>query len=278
MFAHPLFDKVVHALGVGFDIFGREIVPSRIEAQGYGIVGFARGDSGNDFGFGHAGDTAEASNRGRLNAEEIDENGIVAAEVLVGQIKKGRIAFAQVFDDGAQAFCAADQENIVVAVAAFQDLFVQGFVFLVRIHAGQRHILIECVNRHFKCGKVRIEDDDFFAGGEGFVKMVFVLIAYQRAQLIRRCVPVEAVFEHQLRHVLEVAFEQGGALAVVQLGKAFFEVDLADFAARFDCVIGENADRVGNLVQHAKRQQADEVEKKEGGFHEGSLYVGKGLL
>ena len=51
---------------------------------------------------------AEAGNRGRLNAEEIDENGIVAAEVLVGQIKKGRIAFAQVFDDGAQAFCAAD--------------------------------------------------------------------------------------------------------------------------------------------------------------------------
>jgi hypothetical protein len=48
--------------------------------------------------------------------------------------------------------------------------------------------------------------------------------------------------------------------------------------ARFDCVIGENTDRIGNLVQHAKRQQADEVEKKEGGFHEGSLYVGKGLL
>ena len=63
-----------------------------------------------------------------------------------------------------------------------------------------------------------------FAGGEGFVKMVFVLIAYQRSQLVRRRVPVEAVFEHQFRHVLEVAFEQGGALAVVQLGKAFFEV------------------------------------------------------
>ena len=278
MLAYPLFNEVIHTLGVGFDIFGREIVPSRIEAQGYGIVGFTRGDGGNDFGFGHAGDTAEAGNRGRLNAEEIDENGIVAAEVLIGQIKKGRIAFAQVFDDGAQAFCAADQENIVVAVAAFQDLFVQGFVFLVRIHAGQRHILIERVNRHFKCSKVRIEDDDFFAGGKGFVEMVFVLIAYQRAQLVRRRVPVEAVFEHQLRHVLEVAFEQGGALAVVQLGKAFFEVDLADFAARFDRVIGENTDRVGNLVQHAKRQQADEVEKKEGGFHEGSLYVGKGLL
>ena len=46
MLAYPLFDEVVHALGVGFDIFGREIVPSRIEAQGYGIVGFARGDGG----------------------------------------------------------------------------------------------------------------------------------------------------------------------------------------------------------------------------------------
>ena len=108
--------------------------------------------------------------------------------------------------------------------------------------------------------------------------MVFVLIAYQRVQLVRRRVPVEAVFEHQLGHVLEMAFEQGGALAVVQLRKAFFEVYLADFAARFDCVIGKNTDRVGNLVQHAKRQQADEIEKKEGGFHEGSLYVGKGLL
>ena len=118
----------------------------------------------------------------------------------------------------------------------------------------------------------------FSPAARAFVKMVFVLIAYQRSQLVRRRVPVEAVFEHQFRHVLEVAFEQGGALAVVQLGKAFFEVDFADFAARFDCVISENADRVGNLVQHAKRQQADEVEKKEGGFHEGSLYVGKGLL
>ena len=73
-----------------------------------------------DFGFGHAGNTAEAGDRGRLNAEEIDENGIVAAEVLVGQIKKGRIAFAQVFDDGAQAFCAADQENIVVRWRPFR--------------------------------------------------------------------------------------------------------------------------------------------------------------
>ena len=64
--------------------------------------------------------------------------------------------------------------------------------------------------------------------------MVFVLIAHQRAQLVCRCVPVEAVFEYQLGHVLEMAFEQGGALAVVQLGKAFFEVDFADFAARFE--------------------------------------------
>ena len=61
-------------------------------------------------------------------------------------------------------------------------------------------------------------------------------------------------------------------------GKHFFEVDLADFAARFDRVIGENTDRVGNLVQHAKKAAGGEVEKKEGGFHEGSLYVGKGLL
>ena len=37
MLAYPLFDEVVHALGIGFDIFGREIVPSRIEAQGYGM-------------------------------------------------------------------------------------------------------------------------------------------------------------------------------------------------------------------------------------------------
>ena len=71
------------------------------------------GMAGMDFGFGHAGDTAESGNCGRLNAEEIDENGIVAAEVLVGQIKKGRIAFAQVFDDGAQAFCTADQETLL---------------------------------------------------------------------------------------------------------------------------------------------------------------------
>ena len=267
MLAYPLFDEVVHALGIGFDIFGREIVPSRIEAQGYGIVSFACGNGGNDFGFGHTGDAAEAGNRGRLNAEEIDENGIVAAEVLVGQIKKGRIAFAQVFDDGAQAFGTADEEDVVVAVAAAQDLLVEHGVFLVGIHAGERHVLVERVHGELEGGKVGIEQDNFIPGGELVVEMMFVLVVDEGFEPLGAAIPIEAVFEDEFGHVAEVAFEQGFALFLAQFGEAQAQVDFADAAAGDDGVIGEAADGVGQLLDGGEGQKLDEVKKEKGDFH-----------
>ena len=71
----------------------------------------------------------------------------------------------------------------------------------------------------------------------------------------------------QLRHVLKMAFEHGFALVFAPFGKAFSEVGLADFTARFDGVIGKDAHCVGDFVYDLKGQELDEVEKEKGGFH-----------
>lgn len=140
---------------------------------------------------------------------------------------------------------------------------------MVRIHAGQRHVLIEGVNRHFKCGEMRIKQDDFFARRERVIKMVFVLIMYKLAQPVGRRVPIQAVFEHQLRHVLKMAFEHGFAFVFAPFGKAFSKVGLADFSARFDGVIGKDAHCVGDFVYGLEGQELNEVEEEKGGFHGG---------
>ena len=78
---------------------------------------------------------------------------------------------------------------------------------------------------------------------------------------------IQAVFEHQLCHVLKMAFEHGFAFVFAPFGKAFFEVGLADFAARFDGVIGKDAHCVGDFVYNFEGQELDEVEEEKGGFH-----------
>ena len=62
----------------------------------------------------------------------------------------------------------------------------------------------------------------FFARRERVIKMVFVLIMYKLAQPVGRRVPIQAVFEHQLCHVLKMAFEHGFAFVFAPFGKAFF--------------------------------------------------------
>lgn len=129
MFAHPLFDKAVHTLRVGLRVFTRKGFPSRVEMQCNRIVRLPDGDGGNHFGICKRGNAAQAGNRCRLNPEKIHKNRIVASEILIGQIQKRRAAFAELFDEGAQPFGAPDEEDVVVAVAAFQNLCVQYLVF-----------------------------------------------------------------------------------------------------------------------------------------------------
>ena len=114
---------------------------------------------------------------------------------------------------------------------------------------------------------MRIKQDDFFARRECVVEMVFVLIMHKLAQSVCGCVPIQAVFEHQLCHVLKMAFEHGFALVFAPFGKAFSKVGLADFATRFDGVIGEDAHCVGDFVYDLERQELNEVEEEKGGFH-----------
>ena len=114
---------------------------------------------------------------------------------------------------------------------------------------------------------MRIKQDDFFARLECVVEMVFVLIMHEFAQPVGRRVPIQSVFEHQLRHVLKMAFEHGFAFVFAPFGKAFFEVGFADFAARFDGIIGKDAHCVGNFVYGFEGQELDEVEEEKGGFH-----------
>ncbi len=114
---------------------------------------------------------------------------------------------------------------------------------------------------------MRIKQDDFFARRERVVKMVFVLIMHEFAQPFGRRVPIQAVFEHQLRHVLKMAFEHGFAFVFAPFGKAFSKVGLADFAARFDGVIGKDAHCVGDFVYGLEGQELNKVEEEKGGFH-----------
>ena len=62
--------------------------------------------------------------------KKTDEYRVFAAEILIGQIKEGRIACFELFDNRTQTFVTSDKEDIIIAVSAFQDLLVQGFVFL----------------------------------------------------------------------------------------------------------------------------------------------------
>ena len=71
------------------------------------------------------------------------------------------------------------------------------------------------------------------------------------------------------RHVLKMAFEHGFCVCLHSIREAFFEVGLADFAARFDGVIGEDAHCVGDFVYGLEGQELDEVEEEKGGFHGG---------
>lgn len=129
MFAHPLFDKAVHTLRIGLRVFTRKGFPSRVELQCNRIVRLADRDGGYHFCICKRGNAAQSGNRCRLNTEEIHKNRIVASEILIGQIQKRRAAFAELFDEGAQPFGAPDKEDVVVAVAAFQNLCVQYLVF-----------------------------------------------------------------------------------------------------------------------------------------------------
>ena len=267
LFAHALFDEVVHALYVGLHVFAGEVFPGGVEAQDNVAVGLAGGDGGHDFGLGKGGDAGEAGDGGGGDAEEVGEDGIFAAEVLVGQVEEGGGVGAQVFDDGAQAFGAADEEDVVVAVAAAQNLLVEHGVFLVGIHAGERHVLVERVHGELEGGEVGIEQDDFIPGGELVVEMMFVLVADEGFEPLGAAIPIEAVFEDEFSHVAEVAFEQGFALFLAQFGEAQAQVDFADAAAGGDGVIGEAADGVGQLLDGGEGQQLDEVKKEKGDFH-----------
>ena len=73
-----------------------------------------------------------------------------------------------------------------------------------------------------------------------------------------------------------MAFEHSFALVFAPFGKAFSEVGLADFTARFDGVIGEDAHCVGDFVYDLKGQELDEVEEEKGGFHVVCWGMGQG--
>ena len=66
---------------------------------------------------------------------------------------------------------------------------------------------------------------------------------------------------------MKMAFEHGFAFVFAPFRKTFSEVGFADFTARFDGVIGEDAHCVGDFVYGLEGQKLDEVEGEKGGFH-----------
>ena len=115
-------------------------------------------------------------------------------------------------------------------MAAFENPLVEQAVFLVGINAGERHVLVERVHRHFKGGKVRIKQDDFFAGGEQVVKNFFVAVAHHAFEPRGGGVPIQPVFQEQQRHMVEMAAQQAAALGFGQFGIAQPQINQPDAA------------------------------------------------
>ena len=266
-FADTRFNKVIHPLYIGLHIFAGELRPSGVKTQHHRTVRLTGRDGGNDFGAGHGGNPAQTGDGCSGNTEEVGKHRIFGAEILIWQVEKGRRAFFHLLDDGAQAFGAADQENIIIAVAAFEDLRVQHLIFLVRIHADERHILIERVHRHFKSREVRIEQNHFFTGSQRFVQMMFVLIAHQLAQAVGIAVPIQAVFHQEFAHMAKMRLEHPLPLIRRPFGETFGQIDAADAAARHDQVIAQHADRRADFFNQPKRQQLNHIKNQEDEFH-----------
>ena len=135
------------------------------------------------------------------------------------------------------------RKTFVVAVAAFEDLRVERCVFLVGVHAHQRHILVERVHGQLEGGEMRVEQDDFFARRERVVEIMLVAVAHQLFQTACIAVPIQAVFGHQYAHLFEMCFEHRFAFVCIPFGKAFFQIDASDAAARRGQPIGGQPQR-----------------------------------
>lgn len=198
------FDPGIHAGGIRFDVFAREIGPRVADFQPVALAAgqHARyaGNYGGSRSFGKAG---ESGNRRRLDAKKRNKNRIAAAEVEVGQVVENA-AGAHGLDRSADAILAREHDRVAKANSAFPDDVIEYRVALRGIDGDSLEAHGDGDAADVKPEKVRSKQDDRPPGGLQCMDLFDAIDLDQARNVLRAGPPENAAFNDAAPQRLEV--------------------------------------------------------------------------